>query len=102
MKENEPVFNFAQIDPRRYKWDEDHKYCQVTGKSHGFNDGYRIRILPSRCNGAPMNIGAHVVITDGDDVEADFMLDALGMQLLAQGLQEIIMEQFAARYIDEH
>lgn len=102
MKENDSVFNFTQIDPSRYRWDEDHKYCQVTGKSHGFRDGYRIRVAPVRCDGAPMNIGAHVLITYEDQVEAEFDLDALGMQLLAQSLQEIIMEQFAARYIDEH
>ena len=101
MEENN-TFSFTQIDPRRYKWDEDHEYCHVTGKSHGFNDGYRISVAPNRCDGAPMNIGAHVTIKYGDQTEADFVLDALGMQLLAQSLQEIILEQFAARYIDEH
>ena len=92
-----PSFNFTNVDPSRFKWDEDGKYVQTTGKNHGFRDGYRIRIVPVRCDGAVMNLGCHVLITMGDEVEADFILDSLGMQLVAEAIQGILIEQFAAR-----
>ena len=38
----------------------------------------------------------------GDELEADFTLDSLGMQLVAEAIQGILIEQFAARAGKEH
>ncbi len=99
--EEKSAYNFTQVDPRRYEWDEDHKFVNTTSKRHGFKDGYSILIEPERCNGAPFNLGCHVLIKDGDRVEADFNLDSLGMQLVAEAIQGIFIEQLAARYVDD-
>lgn len=95
------TFNFTQVDPRRFVWDKDHKYVQTMGKRHGFRDGYSILVQPERCDGAPMNLGCHIVIRDGGDVDADFHLDSLGMQLIAEAIQGIMIEQLSARYVED-
>lgn len=97
---NSGNFTFTTVDPRNYVWDEDKEYVQTTGKSHGFRDGYRITVTPVRMDGSPMNLGCHIVVKDGDTVDADFTTDALTMQLLAESIQSIMIEQTAARMID--
>lgn len=95
------TFNFTQVDPRRFVWDEDHKFVTTTSKRHGFRDGYSILVEPERCDGAPMNLGCHILVKDGDSVEADVHFDSLGMQLVAEAIQGILIEQFAARYTED-
>ena len=97
----ENTFNFTQVDPRKFVWDEDHEYVHTMGKRHGFSDGYSILVKPERCDGAPMNLGCHILIKEGDSVEADFHLDALGMQLVAEAIQSIMVEQLSARYVED-
>jgi hypothetical protein len=92
--------NLMNIDPRKYQWDEDSKYVHTMGKRHGFTDGYSLTVEPERCEGSVFELGAHVIVRDGDNIEADFHLDALGMQLLATSLQEVMIEQTAARMVD--
>lgn len=97
MEKNIPNFNFTNIDPSVFEWDKDGRYVQTTGKNHGFRDGYRIKIYPVRCDGAALNLGCRILITMGDEVEADFVLDSLGMGIVADAIQGIFIEQFAAR-----
>lgn len=95
----ENTYNFTQIDPSKFVWDDDYEYVQTAGKRHGFSDGYSIMVVPERCDGAPMNLGCRVIIKNDDTVEADFHLDSLGMQLISECIQGIMVEQLAARCI---
>lgn len=95
------TFNFTHVDPRNFIWDEDHKYVATTGKRHSFSDRYSIMVTPERCDGAPMNLGCRILVKDGDNIEADLHLDILGMQIVAEAIQGIMIEQIAARYAEE-
>lgn len=94
-------YNFTQIDPAKFPWDDDGKYVQTNGISNGFRDGYNIVVSPERLDGAPMNLGCHVTIKNRDDIEADFHLDTLSMMLIVKAISQIMTEQISARYAHE-